>query len=370
MMKSLRLSVLSCIAAASIATSSAQSIEVQGIAAVPRTTGLFSGNNPSDGAREEILNLAKRDALQRHAASFSAAKSKLYRDAERSILDNIGSYVLEPVVIDEGVNSETGKYFIVIRATIDTSRLDAALSGDRGQSAGAQPAGRKISLSFLFVARSTSSVRQFNDRITQVTEGGSSRREVQSEGVAGGQATFASASSASSKTVSGGSTLRQADQLTYNVTSPEDMNASMSQVFSDNGFDVYDYRDVSDQCNGTRPEVVYKSFATSDILPREHRAGTFGAARRCGVGAFATGSLDIGMQDTDPVTGLTRVYVSVRLQVNDLSGPLPKLLASVGPVQYSGTGPNSQVASRNALINAAKEAAQEISDQLKSKGIQ
>ena len=354
---------------ASVAPAFAQQVEVQGIASAPRETGIFVAGKLSDRAREEVLILAKRNALERHAATFSTAKSKLYRGVEPALFANVSNYVLQPLVIDEGVNKDTGKYFIVIRGTIDTKRLDDALAGVELQTSVARSPSRKVSLSFLFVARSTSSVRQFNDRVTVVTEAGSSQRETQSEGVSGGRANFSASSNTASKVVSGGSTLKQADQLTYNVSSPEDMNASMSQVFADNGFDVYDYRDVSEECNGTRPEVVYKSFATSDMLPREMRAGTFGAARRCGVGAFATGSLDIGIQDTDPVTGQMRVYVSVRLQVNDLSGPLPKLLASVGPVQYSGIGPNSQVASRNALINAAKEAAREISDQLKSKGL-
>ena len=76
------------------------------------------------------------------------------------------------------------------------------------------------------------------------------------------------------------------------------------------------------------------------------------------------------MQDTDPVTGEKRVYVSVRSQVLDLSGMLPRILASVGPVQYAGLGPDQQVAMRNALQSAAKEVASSISDQLKSKGMQ
>jgi hypothetical protein len=147
------------------------------------------------------------------------------------------------------------------------------------------------------------------------------------------------------------------------------MNATMSQVFSDSGFEVYDYRDVSAQCGGVAPESVYKVFSTSDILSRELRKSAFDAAKRCTANTFATGTLDIGLQDTDPVTGQRRVYVSVRAQVNDVSGPLPRLLASVGPVQYSGLGPDQQVAMRNALINAASEAAKEISNQLKSKGL-
>jgi hypothetical protein len=115
--------------------------------------------------------------------------------------------------------------------------------------------------------------------------------------------------------------------------------------------------------------LLYKSFSTSDTLSSDLRKSAFDTAKKCEVNTFATGTLDVGLPDTDPVTGQKRVTVSVRAQVNDLSGVLPKMLASVGPIQYSGLGSDQNVARRNALKNAATEAAREISNQLKSKGM-
>jgi hypothetical protein len=61
--------------------------------------------------------------------------------------------------------------------------------------------------------------------------------------------------------------------------------------------------------------------------------------------------------------------VSVRSQLLDITGKLPRIIASVGPIQYAGLGPNQDVAKRNALNLAAVEVAKAISDQLNSKGM-
>jgi hypothetical protein len=53
----------------------------------------------------------------------------------------------------------------------------------------------------------------------------------------------------------------------------------------------------------------------------------------------------------------------------NLEKRLPRKVASVGPVQKQGLGPDAKVAMRNALNIAAEEAAKEIVAILNSKGI-
>lgn len=91
--------------------------------------------------------------------------------------------------------------------------------------------------------------------------------------------------------------------------------------------------------------------------------------QRLEVNAFAVGTLDMGIQDIDPVSGNKRVFVSVRAQVYSLAGKLPRAIASVGPVQYAGLGPDQSVASRNALQQAAKEVASNVAAQLRARGL-
>ena len=64
------------------------------------------------------------------------------------------------------------------------------------------------------------------------------------------------------------------------------------------------------------------------------------------------------------------MYVSVRGQVWNISRRLPRQVASVGPVQFAGMGPNPTVAKNNALVLASKEAAQILVNQMNAKGLQ
>ena len=70
------------------------------------------------------------------------------------------------------------------------------------------------------------------------------------------------------------------------------------------------------------------------MLTGATRKAVFDSAKKCGVNTFAIGTLDIGLQDTDPVTGQKRVYVSLRTQINDLSSMLPRC------ARVSRTNPN------------------------------
>jgi hypothetical protein len=59
----------------------------------------------------------------------------------------------------------------------------------------------------------------------------------------------------------------------------------------------------------------------------------------------------------------------VRGQVWDVTRRLPKKVASVGPIQFSGLGPNPKVAKSNALILASREASRELVNQMNAKGL-
>jgi uncharacterized protein with GYD domain len=153
------------------------------------------------------------------------------------------------------------------------------------------------------------------------------------------------------------------------VTSPEDVTAAMSDVLDTSGFEVAAYDDVVANCGGVDRSSVMNEFSASDDMSGQTRRSVIAASRQCGASLFATGTIDVGVQDTDPVSGNKRVYVSVRGQVWDIRQPLPRMVASVGPVQFAGLGPDDTVATRNALNLASRAAAKTLVDQLNAKQI-
>ena len=260
-----------------ISPASADEVQIQGIGQIKYESGIFSGK-PDTASRNQALELAKRNALERYTAGFSTSKFQLYQNVESQVLANLSAYIPDALVIDEGYNKNAKQYYVTVRATINETRLDALInSASSGPTASQQPS-RKISISFLFVARETSSVRQFEDRVTQVSNNQAATSATQRESLSGGRGSYQSSTEQANVSTTGGSTLRKADTLTYSVTSPENMNATMNDVFSSNGFEVYDYRDVKEKCGGVDPNAIYKMFANAG---RTFLQDSFGSVQCC-----------------------------------------------------------------------------------------
>jgi hypothetical protein len=73
---------------------------------------------------------------------------------------------------------------------------------------------------------------------------------------------------------------------------------------------------------------------------------------------LSTGTLNVEAPMRHPVTGATKVTVSVNVQVWDVGGLLPEVLASIGPIQYSALGDSQSTAENNAIKLASEKAGQ------------
>jgi hypothetical protein len=116
-------------------------------------------------------------------------------------------------------------------------------------------------------------------------------------------------------------------------------------------------------------DKIKKEFSTTDELSPEIRLDAIRAAKACdpSIRYFAVGTLDARMSDIDPATGNTRTSVSFRGQVWDITSGLARVVASIGPVQKFGLGPDATSATTEALRVAATEGATEIVNQLNAK---
>ena len=145
--------------------------------------------------------------------------------------------------------------------------------------------------------------------------------------------------------------------------------SSASDTLNGSGIEYVGYDDIVSNCHGVEPKRFQAEFVQADELSPQTRALVINAARECEVRYFATGTVDTEVASVDPVTGNQKVFVSVRTQLWDTSKKLPRKIASVGPKQYSGLGPNQHVASLNALALATRDVTRTLVDQLNAKGI-
>jgi len=340
----------------------AQVAEVKGVGTIQYEGGVFS-SEPSDSDKKKAFENAKIAAWRTYVAKLNPAKQKILFGKEGEIAGNIDRLVTNFTVIDQKSDPALKTYTVVARVGFNEGAVDqmaeSVTVGDSSKSAGMRS---KDSLfSFLFMARKATSIRQFDERKTVVQQATTSTSV--SDDASGPSVT------AMSKKETGGSTLRKEDAVTYSVSSSQDIDSQMGEVLNTAGVEYAGYDDLVAECKAPAVSSFKNEFVKDDELTPATRSKLISAARACGVRYLAYGTIDSGVSDTDPVSGARRVYVSVRSQLWDISQRLPRKIGSVGPIQFSGLGPDQSVASRNALQVAAKDTARSLVDQLNAKGV-
>ena len=338
----------------------AQVAEVKGVGTIQYEAGVFS-NDPSDSDKKRAFENAKLAAWRTYVAKLNPAKQKILFAKEKDVQGNIDRLVTSFAIVDQKVDPALKTYTVVARVGFNEGAVDQLAESMTVSGTGQAASGMRSKdslFSFLFMARKATSIRQFDERRTMVREASASTSVSDDGGVTARE----------EKTV-GGSTLRKEDAVTYAVSSSQDIDSQMGEILNTAGVEYAGYDDVVTECKAPTVNSFKNEFVKDDELTPSTRSKVIAAARACDVRYFAYGTIDSGVSDADPVSGARRVYVSVRSQLWDLSQRLPRKIGSVGPVQYSGLGPDQSVASRNALQTAAKETARALVDQLNAKGV-
>lgn len=341
----------------------AETLEVKGTGEV--TYGGFGLGSKQEQA---ALVVARKDALARYVSGLSTARRAEYEKVRGEVERDLDNIVKLVRVLDEQKDSSSKRYSVTIRAAIDTSLIDD-LMAKASAVQGAAPT-EKSTLTFVFMARKAASVKEFADKVTQRTdttrkEDSDERQLVAQDGVA-----VNSETTTSEAVTTGGSTEVKADQIQYAVRSAEDLNATISRIFSDAGFDVAEAEMVQDESGGKMSIEAFRAdFSAGDDVSAATRKNAATGCRDLEIRYLAIGSLDVGQNQKDPASGLTKVFVNVNARVYDVSQRFPKTVASIGPVQYSGLGPTQTVAERNALQASGETAAAELVSQMRAKDL-
>jgi hypothetical protein len=345
------------LAIALLATSSAalaQRVEMKGVGSAPFDA---RQNAPAD-AEARASNDARLAAWRSYVAAQSIARQQAIAAHEAEFIANLDKLIIESVVVATQKDADTRTLKVVLRVAFNDESVNQMVSkltvGNGQQAARSQDS----LFTFLFMARKATSITQFDARRTSVRQG-----EAVNAGTDDGGVT------ATRTLTSGGSSQQKADTVTYEVGSSQDVDTAMGEVLNTSGIEYVGYDDIVTNCHGVAPKRFQAEFVQSDELSPQTRNQVINAARECEVRYFATGTIDTEVASVDPVTGNQKVFVSVRSQLWDISKKLPRKVGSVGPKQYSGLGPNQNVAGRNALALAARDVIRTLVDQLNAKGI-
>jgi hypothetical protein len=355
------------VAFATVGTIHAQSISEKGQASVTY------GWRLSPESRQDAVQKAKVNAVERYIADTNAARSRVFDQQRDRIAARIDDYVLGATIISEDENKSAKTFNVVIRADINGTRLLNDLGSGSAPAATIAASGHQT-LTFLFLSRAQSSVQSFDAKVYKRVDvdGSSARKTHEGESVSnrGVGTTDSVDEHASLATTSGGSTTRKADKIDWTVGQSSEINTAMTGIFADAGYDVVEADQVEGASNGLLSIAkIRDAYSHGDDLPSQISRDATQGVQQAGIGLLALGTLDVGMQDTDPVSGNSRVYVTVTGKIYNVSGRFARTLSSVGPVQYAGLGPDASVARINALKIASQKAAQQMVDELNNKGI-
>lgn len=325
------------------------------------------GSSPSDDDLKNAQERAKEAAWNLYTSKFDQSKMKQYMLVEEEIKKDIGRYIISSVLVDNQIDKKAKTINSIVKIKINDVALEAKLS--TLSKAGQTASGEGNNIVFIFTARQVDSLKSFDEKKVNIKESKSAKK---STDTMDGD-TDALSEESFEKTTTGGSSEKKSAVINYKKTTMSvnsaDLDAAMSEILSPNGFEIIGYGDVVSECGGVEKTIIDAEFIEKNDIQRESQKSATDASRKCEVKYLSVGTLDIGAPGRDSVTGDTVITVSVRAQVKDIEKKLPKTVASIGPIQASGTGSDEQVAGRNALKNAAIEAAKALVNQLNAKGL-
>ncbi len=312
--------------------------------------GSFTGNTCDKMGRDDkkaTIETAKKKAWDSYTATFGQAKMQEYNKIEKEFLNNLDDFITETTVVDSISNKDLNLCDLLVKIKVNEEKINAKFKAK--SSVGNVDSGEGSTISFIFVGRQITSSKSFE------------AKKVSMESLEETKNTL--------KKTTGGSVEKKSAKEKYEIIATTDFDSAFNQVLTENGFESTDYNDVFSNCGGASSSIIKSEFAKNDEMSAANRKKAIDGAKKCEVRYFASGYMNVSVPEKDPVSGNEIVYVSINGMVWDIAKKLPKKIGSVGPVQYSGLGPDQNTARRNALIKAASEAAKIIVSQLNSKNI-
>ncbi len=275
---------------------------------------------PKNEERQQAIDNGKLQGLQKYSSGLDSQRLDILTLLMPDITADLDQYVIEAIELNDGEYSN-GSWKINLELVIDDARIEQLIRQRL-------PKLEEAFISFVFVAREVDAIEN-----------------------AGGAAKAA-----------GSSVIVNSEGIRYKTYNPSDIDSRVTEIFNKAGLEVVPAFEVN-----ITPEQFAFDYASLDEISSSTQKEATDIARSAGLDFLALGMLDIGRENIDPVSGQYRVYAKVSGFIMDLQKKFAVKICSVGPVQYSGLGPNPTVAKTNALIEASTKASQDMVDQLRVK---
>jgi len=374
-MQVIRQIFIAVFAAAFALSAVAQVQQARGKATVP-----YTGKAVTPEVKAKALQGAQLKAVEFYYAEAGESEAANFDAMRQKIIDNPDRYILDTTVLSEDDNAGSKAYTVAVKVSLNVANLRNDIKA--GSAVGKATRSERSALAFVFVSREQDSEKAFDTRVTKRVDQGikvdAATKQTGSEGESvkrnqistNESATFNGSANVSRTLETGGTRTRRASESTWRLFPSANLNQVFTQTFTRAGFKVNEASLIEPYTGGKfKVAMVENDYkAGNDLQSATMQAITQGM-KAAQIPYIALGTLDLGLADTDPATGMQRVAVTVNARVLDVTATIPDTIASVGPVQYAGVGPTEIEARNNALKLAANNAARELTAQLTNLGL-
>ncbi len=325
---------------------------------------IFS-STPDENERVYALNKAKSNAILAYADTLSEATRKLFEEKRAQFLSNPDRYIIRYNVAKDKMDKESRMYSVIIEAVVD----DAKIKNDIGDSYGSKNAAlAKNNIAVFFIAREVAASTSFDAKVTKVAQAQSEKTGSASASSSDGTTSAAESASQTSVATTGGSTVQKSDVQEYRVDeiSRGEFGGFLTDVFSSKGMEnILDggfFEAITLMQNDYGKGTTIKPMTWRKIM-RELRDP------ENDIKYIVVGTVDLSAKETHRATGKPIVSATVSAKIYNIQGKLPKIVTALRPITIKGMGNDQSLAKKNALNNCAKDAADEIIDKLRGKGL-
>ena len=317
-------------------------------------------------ALDKAKSKACTNAFNKFVKGMEESKRMIFEGIKDQIYNNLNEYMTCSAVVEENINKKEKKVVVVMKADIDTTRLDIEIK--KSSKVFDSSSSEKSKLAMIFFSRTVAGQRQFDERVTDVektTTGLDINEEESDSGVS-------SMTTETNVSETGGSTLKKAD-ITEFVVDDNDtvkLEAGMKEIFTKARFEpVSGGRQVRRSWRKLKGEIV-DSLESGGGIPEEVRWEIEDLLMEKNVSYVVFAYFDVGVPDVDAATGNQIVNVALTIaEISRLGDGDPVSLGTISGVQMRGQGSDNSIAKNNAINKVAKETAKKLVALINSKGI-
>ncbi|WP_290502179.1 hypothetical protein [Hyphomonas sp. UBA5107] len=326
------------------------------------------------------IERAQHAAFETYKAKQTASTQKLMSDHSTVLQNSYPQYITETVVLSDFFDKRAKTYEVTVRIGINSTALNGSLLSMSGLDAADSTSSAEIVS--LIIARSRSSVQRFDDRVykredvnltakgnQKLLESTADEERIRSSEVSTSSQINQSGqynASVSASTETGGSVTEKADKVEWVVADSTDVDQQLLSVLTSVGLNIVpsEFIDTIDLA------AIRADFGDGDSLSSATQQSMAKALKDYDIPYVLIGTLDVDFPLTDPVTGNTKVYVTVNAKLLDLTHRFPRIQSAIGPIQFAGEGPTEPVARTNAIVRSAEQVGTELVSSMAVRGVQ